>query len=394
MISLAEAQRRVLERVTPLGSEQIGHERALNRRLAAAVIAARTQPPVDVSAMDGYAVRAADLTTQPAELALAGESAAGHAFAETLGAGQCLRISTGAALPAGADQVVIQENTSRANDRVRLTDTPAPGRHIRRAGLDFRAGDTLLAPGIQLTAERLALAVGAGVSSFDVFKQPVVGILSTGDELVEPGQAPAADQIYNSVSHALRGLVENWGGQPRYLGIARDNETDVARKLASAAECDLLVTIGGASVGDHDHLRRVFSERGGQLVFEKVAVKPGKPTWFGDIETGPVLGLPGNPVSALVMARLLLRPALARLGGTEHTTAFRTASLSQSLDANGDRETFVRAHFDPASNQIAPDTNQDSSALSALVRSNALIRREINAPEGQAGDPVEFVALD
>lgn len=394
MISLAEAQRRVLERVTPLGSEQIGHERALNRRLAAPIIAARTQPPVDVSAMDGYAVRAADLTAQPAELALAGESAAGHAFAATLGAGQCLRISTGAALPAGADQVVIQENTTRTNDRVTLTDGPAPGRHIRRAGLDFREGDTLFAAGVQLTAERLALAVGAGVSSFDVFQQPVVGILSTGDELVEPGQTPAADQIYNSVSHALRGLVENWGGQPRYLGIARDNETDVGTKLASAAECDLLVTIGGASVGDHDHLRRVFSERGGQLVFEKVAVKPGKPTWFGEMENAPVLGLPGNPVSALVMARLLLRPALSRLGGTAHTTVFRSASLSQPLDANGDRETFVRAHFDPARNQITPDTNQDSSALSALVRSNALIRREIGAPEGQAGDPVEFVALD
>ncbi|WP_300556479.1 gephyrin-like molybdotransferase Glp [Maricaulis sp.] len=394
MISLTEAQRRVLDHLSPLGAEQIGHEQALNRRLAVPVIAVRTQPPVDVSAMDGYAVRAADLTTQPAELTLAGESAAGHAFAEMLIEGRCLRISTGAAIPAGADQVVIQENTTRANDRVTLTDTPAPGRHIRRAGLDFQAGDTLLNAGIQMTAERLALAVGAAVSGFEVFKQPVVGILSTGDELVEPGQVPAADQIYNSVSHALRGLVETWGGQARYLGIARDNENDVAMKLDSAAECDLLVTIGGASVGDHDHLRRVFGERGGQLVFEKVAVKPGKPTWFGEMESGPVLGLPGNPVSALVMARLLLRPALARLGGTEHTTLFRTASLSQALGANGDRETFVRAHFDPARNQIAPDANQDSSALSALVRSNALIRREIGAPEGKAGDLVEFIALD
>lgn len=394
MIRLEEAQQSILNRLRPLGAERLGHDRALNRRLAAPVIASRTQPPVDVSAMDGYAVRSADLVTPPGELSLNGESAAGHAFPGNVQAGQCVRISTGAAIPGGADQVVIQENTARSGDRVTLHDKPNPGRHIRPAGLDFREGETLLVPGTVITAERLALAVGAGVSRFEVRKQPVIGVLSTGDELVEPGQSPAPDQIFNSVSHALRGLVEKWGGQARYLGIARDNADDVADKLASAADCDLLVTIGGASVGDHDHLRRVFSERGGKLVFEKVAVKPGKPTWFGDMQTFPVLGLPGNPVSALVMARLLLRPAMARLAGAEHVRFFQTARLSQALDANGDRETFVRAQRDQAGTEIAPDPNQDSSALTALVRSNALIRREINAPAAQIGDRVEFITLD
>ncbi|WP_300531118.1 gephyrin-like molybdotransferase Glp [Maricaulis sp.] len=394
MIGLDEAHARLLGRLQPVGEEEVDHEHALMRRLSRSVAAARTQPPVDVSAMDGYAVQSASLGEAPVDLLLAGESAAGHAYPEKIKPGECIRVSTGAAIPAGADQVVIQENTARKGQQVTMQDQANPGRHIRRAGLDFARGDTLLPAGAPLTAEALALAVSAGVSRFQVWKRPLVGILSTGDELVEPGQSPAPDQIYNSISHALAGMVQAWGGQPHYVGIARDNPDDVAAKLDHAQTCDLLVTVGGASVGDHDHLRRVFAERGGQLVFEKIAVKPGKPTWFGMMEPGFVLGLPGNPVSALVMARLLLRPALAKLSGADHVRVYRTAALAQALAGNGDRETFVRARLDTGRMTIAPDTNQDSSALSALVRSNALIRRKIGAPAAQAGERVEFIDLD
>lgn len=394
MISLDTALRTLNDHIQTLGAERVPLSAAAGRILAEPVTALRTQPPFAASAMDGYAVRASDLGGGVTCLTTVGESAAGHASSRPLGAGEAMRISTGAPIPSGADQVVIQENVSLQDDRIQLRDRSSPGNNIRPAGTDFRAGDTLLTPGAQLTPAALSLLASAGLTELCLVRRPHVAILSTGDELVEPGEATRPDQIINSLAPAVAAMVQNWGGVPRYIGIARDTPEEVRNKIADASEADILVTIGGASVGDHDHLRTVFKEMGGQTYFEKIAVKPGKPTWFGSLGGHWVLGLPGNPVSAMVMALLCLKPALARLSGTRHETVFVTAELGGALPANGPRETFVRARFDPATGLTSPLTNQDSSAASALVAANCLIRRPADAKAAPKGASTEIVLLD
>jgi molybdopterin molybdotransferase len=394
MIALDDAIALIRDRIQPLGAETVPLGAAHRRWLAAPVIAARTQPPFDASAMDGYAVRSADLTGWDIRLDLRGESAAGHASHHAVGAGEAFRISTGARLPAGADQVVIQENCRKAEGGITTAEAPHPGAHFRRAGIDFMTGDTLLEPGQSMTPAAMSLAASAGHSALSVSRQPIVGILSSGDELVEAGEDAGPDQIINSLGPGLTALVQAWGGQPSYLGIARDDVVDVREKLRAAEGLDLLVTIGGASVGDHDHLRRVFGELGGELFFEKIAIKPGKPTWFGRLGSTPVLGLPGNPVSALVMARLCLKPAMDRLLGTADPALFLSAQLGIDLPANGPRENMIRAQYDARTGHISPLANQDSSVLSALVASNALIRRPAEAPAASAGESVSFLPLD
>lgn len=394
MIALDDAIALIRDRTQPLGAETVPLGAAHRRWLAAPVIAARTQPPFDASAMDGYAVRSADLTGWDIRLDLRGESAAGHASHHAVGAGEAFRISTGARLPAGADQVVIQENCRKAEGGITTAEAPHPGAHFRRAGIDFMTGDTLLEPGQSMTPAAMSLAASAGHSAISVSRQPIVGILSSGDELVEAGEDAGPDQIINSLGPGLTALVQAWGGQPSYLGIARDDVVDVREKLRAAEGLDLLVTIGGASVGDHDHLRRVFAELGGELFFEKIAIKPGKPTWFGRLGSTPVLGLPGNPVSALVMARLCLKPAMDRLLGTADPALFLSAQLGIDLPANGPRENMIRAQYDARTGHISPLANQDSSVLSALVASNALIRRPAEAPAASAGESVSFLPLD
>ena len=393
MITVDEARERILRSLTATEALPMKFQSALGRVLAADAVAARTQPPFAASAMDGYAVRSADMGDVPVTLDLVGESAAGHGFEGHLEPGTAARISTGAPLPDGADQVVIQEKTERSGDRVTLADTQRPMANVRSAGIDFREGDTLLRAGTRLTPEAIALAAGAGLTSLSVHRQPRVGIVSTGDELVEPGQSAGPHQIINSVSKGIDALVREWGGEPVYLGIARDTPASVRDTLARGGDLDLVVTIGGASVGDHDHLRQVFNDEGGALDFEKIAIKPGKPTWFGQLRGVPHLGLPGNPVSALVIARLLLRPAVTRLNGAAATTLFETATLDADLSANDHRETYLRSSR-TADGRVAPLSNQDSSALSALVRANCLIRRTINAKAARRGDLVEILTLD
>lgn len=394
MITLDEALARIGRETRPLTSETVDIPLARGRILAEAVTAMRTQPPFDASAMDGYAVRSQDLSGDAVTLSLAGESAAGHAGEVSLGAGQCLRISTGAVMPPGADQVVMQENCERDGDAVTTSQTPQAGHHVRKAGIDFSAGDTLLEAGAPLSPAAISLAVSGGIQRFTVRRQPRVGVLSTGDELVEAGQDTAPDQIINSLGPGLSALIGEWGGQPHYLGIARDDPAHVRDRLAAASGLDLLVTIGGASVGDHDHLRRVFTEQGGQLFFEKIAIKPGKPTWFGALNGTLVLGLPGNPVSAMVMAGLCLKPVMDHLLARPHRTGFRKAKLSVDLPANGPRENMMRAAIDGGTGLIAPVNQQDSSALSALVAANALIRRPANAKPAAQGEIVEYWPLD
>ena len=394
MITLDDALALIRDRIQPLGAETVPLDEAHRRWLTAPLIAARTQPPFDASAMDGYAVRSADLTGSDITLDLTGESAAGHASHHHVDAGEACRISTGAPLPDGADQVVIQENCKSANGIITTAEAPSPGANIRHAGIDFSSGDTLLEAGRRLIPAAVSLAASAGHSTLRLSRQPVVGILSTGDELVEIGDETGPGQIINSIAPGLSALVQQCGGQTCYLGIARDTPADVREKLSQTGGLDLLVTVGGASVGDHDHLRRVFGELGGELFFGKIAIKPGKPTWFGQLGTTPVIGLPGNPVSAMVMAQLCLKPAIHRMLGIEIPTVFRAAKLSGVLPANGPRENMIRAQYDIRTGQIRPLANQDSSVLSALVASNALIRRPAHAAAADAGETVEFLPLE
>ena len=394
MISLDEARARIVAALADCGTETVPYSEACGRVLAEPLIAQRTQPPFNASAMDGFAIRSSDLNQSAARFKRAGESAAGQRSMTGVQPGEAMRISTGAPMPGGADQVVMQERATQKGDILTFDETRRPGANIRKAGIDFHVGDTLLPAGSRLSPDAIGLAVGAGLTELLVYRRPRVGILSTGNELVEPGDATGPDQIINSISKALDGWVRRWGGEPVYLGIARDDPADVRSKLSSGDGLDLIVTIGGASVGDHDHLRRVFAEEGGVLDFEKIAVKPGKPTWFGKLGSTHFLGLPGNPVSSLVMARLCLRPALEALSGQSPSLAFETAELGVSLAANGPRENFIRAQREPGTRRVLPVCNQDSSALSALVRATCLIRRPANAPDAQAGATVEILSLD
>jgi molybdopterin molybdotransferase len=394
MIGLDTALTLIREQIQPVGLETVALEDARGRRLRASVHARRTQPPFDASAMDGYAIRSADMTGKSVTLSLAGESAAGHASARRVGPGEAFRISTGAPMPDGADQVVIQENCTRKCGQIETSEPARPGANIRKAGIDFFEGDLLLEQGLRVTATAVSLAAGAGLTEITVSRQPRIGLLSTGDELVAIGEDTGPDQIINSLAPGLGAQILDWGGQPVFLGIARDNPADVRHKLSASEGLDLLVTIGGASVGDHDHLRSVFADMGGRLVFEKIAIKPGKPTWFGMLAATHVLGLPGNPVSAMVMAQLCLKPAMDKLLGIEAPALFHDAPLCVDLPANGPRENMIRARFDRKTGCIAPLANQDSSALSALAASNALIRRPANAGPAHAGESVDYLPLD
>jgi len=398
MISLEEARAIVLGDLTPTGAETIaltkGLGDTLGRTLAASVIAARTQPPTRTSAMDGYAVRAEDLSDAPAQLTLIGESAAGHAFAGTIGPGQAARVSTGATAPDGATQVVMREDCELDGDRLTLDARPKPGAHIRLAGVDFSQGDELLTAGRRLNPFACSLAASSGQTEISVHARPRVGVLSTGDELVEPGAPFGDENIINSNAAGVLGAIAEAGGAPVYLGIVGDTPEDVRNAFANAKNLDLLITIGGASVGDHDHLRAVFADDGGTLMFEKIAIKPGKPTWYGRLNGVPVLGLAGNPVSAMVLVRLLLTPAVRRLcGDTSGGLVMQRAELAAPLTANGPREMFIRAQYADDGRRVQPLSNQDSSALSSMAASDVLIRRAPDAQAAAVGDVVEIVAL-
>jgi len=394
MITVEQAREQIAAALTPLSSETVSAARAFGRTLAADIVADRNQPPSAVSAMDGYAVRSQDLTNDGA-FSLLGESRAGTGLDTPIQPSQAVRVSTGARIPDGADQVVIQENVELEADTLRTSDPANPGRHIRPAGSDYEAGQRLLGAGTILSPAKVSLAAAAGIGDIPVMRRPKVAILATGDELVHAGETPNEDQIFNSGTPGLSALVFSVGGQPLSLGIARDDPEDVREALASAEGADLLVTIGGASVGDHDHLRRVFTEEGGKLVFEKVRVKPGKPAWFGKLDDLPVLGLPGNPVSAMVTARLFLVPALRTLLAQPAALAlgFETAVLSAPLARNGDRETYLRGIRDGATGPVRAMDKQDSSHLAALSEANVLIRRLPDAPAADAGATVEVLPL-
>ncbi|MGI8840948.1 MAG: molybdopterin molybdotransferase MoeA [Caulobacteraceae bacterium] len=392
LLAVDEARARMLAATAPLGAEDVALGEALGRVLAADIVATRDQPPFAASAMDGWAVRAAD---GPGRLRIVGESAAGHGFAGAVGAGEAVRIFTGAAVPAGADAVVIQEDAERDGEDVMIPAVTHP-RHVRPAGQDFRAGDRLLRAGTRLDPWRLSLAAAAGSAQIRVSRRPMAAILSTGEEIVEPGSAPGPFQIFNSGTTALAALVRTWGGEARVLEAVGDDAAATAAAVA-AARCDVMVTIGGASVGDHDLVKPALAALGLRLVVESVAARPGKPTWFGVLGDGrPVLGLAGNPASALVGAELFLAPLLAAMQGADPAVRLIAARAETAVAANGPREHWMRAtlaHAADGALVAAPFADQDSSLVGVFARADALVRRGAGAAAVAAGGILEVLPL-
>jgi molybdopterin molybdotransferase len=393
MISFDEAIERVRSVAKPLGIETVRLPDAAHRVLAAPVIAQVDSPRADVSTMDGYAARDADLRTFPASLRVIGESFAGASWNGTMSEGTCVRIFTGAPFPTGADRVIIQENVRRKADIAIIHADPGPARHIRKRGSDFATGDELVTAGGELSARAIVAAAAADVAEVDVHRQPRLHILSTGDELAEPGTArDIADTIPESVSLGVAALAEQWGAV--CTGRTRLRDDLPAMRSAAAAvihEADVVVVTGGASVGEKDFAKAMFEPLGLDIVFSSVAIKPGKPVWLGRAGGGLVIGLPGNPTSAMVTARLLLAPLLAGICGRPPEVAlrWREAGLASALSECGARETFHRARWTDGSVEVLP--NQDSGAQRTLADAELLVRQRANSPALGRGAPVEIL---
>jgi molybdopterin molybdotransferase len=393
VIPVEEACKRLLAPLTPLAAEQVSLADALGRVLAEDVAARRTQPPFPASAMDGYAVRSADVARVPARLTVVGSVPAGQAYAGTVGRGEAVRIFTGAPVPNGADSIVIQEDTERAGDIVTVREAAPEGQFVRPAGLDFREGDVGLRAGRRLTARDVGLAAAMNRPWLLVRRQPRVAILPTGDEVVLPGDPVGPNQIVSSNGLALAAFVTQCGGIPLQLPIAPDDNSALQRIALGAAGADFLVTTGGASVGDHDLVREALQAGGLVLDFWKIAMRPGKPLMVGRFRDTPMLGLPGNPVSTLVCGLLFLKPAIERLLGLEAAEA----PLTLGLPANDQRQDYLRATLTRAADgtfETRPFNRQDSSMMSALAHSDCLIVRQPHAPAAAAGASVEVILLD
>lgn len=399
LLPFDEALARVLDGAEPGPVEEVALADALERVLAEDLRASLTQPPFPSSAMDGFAVRSGDGLTPGRTLHLIGESAAGHGFAGPVGPGQTVRIFTGAPVPDGADMILIQEHARIQGDEVHVTEAQDPGsRFIRPAGVDFRQGDVLVQAGTMLTPRHLLVVATNNCATLAVRRRPKVAILATGDELVELGGVLGPGQIVSSVPAALAALVSRFGGTPVPLGIARDTKGDLSAKVDAAAGADVLVTIGGASVGDHDLVGSVLADHGIELAFWKVAMRPGKPLMSGRLGSMRVLGVPGNPVSALICSRVFLAPLLARLTG-RRDPSFGSLSLplTCALEANAGRKHFMRARYDKTADGaqgVTATASQDSSLTATLARAECLIVREPHAPAAAAGTAVEVLPLD
>jgi molybdopterin molybdotransferase len=361
------------------------------------LVASLTQPPFDASAMDGYAVRGADIARLPATLRVIGESAAGRGFDGKIGTGEAVRIFTGAPIPGGADAIVIQENTARDGDRVTVREGTTDTGHIRPRGGDFRAGEVLLAAGRKLSARDITLAAAMGYAALPVRRPPVVAIVATGDELVLPGVTPGPDQIVCSNTFGIAGMVRAAGGTPRLLGIARDTAESLGELISHAAGADILITVGGASVGDHDLVGPVLASRGLALDFWRIAMRPGKPLMYGRLDRQHVVGLPGNPVSSLVCTRLFVIPLVRALLGLEPEPARPIeARVAVPLAANGPRAHYMRGTARHAADGlvVTPIANQDSSLMRPLADADCLLVRPIAAPALAAGSRVPILMLD
>lgn len=396
MISVAEARSRVLAAFSPLPAELVGLAEALGRVTAEDVTARLTQPPVSLSAMDGYAVRSTDLGQVPVQLRRIGEAPAGRSFKGHVGPGEAVRIFTGAPMPEGADTVVIQEDTESDGATVTVLRPVGRHRHVRLTGIDFRQGEVGIPAGRTLTARDVGLAAAMNWPWLRVRRRPRVAILATGDEIVLPGEPLGPDQIVSSNAFALAALVTACGGIPINLGVALDTPESLARLAEGAERADILVTSGGASAGDYDLVRSVLGDRGMDLDFYKIAMRPGKPLMFGRLGDVPMIGLPGNPVSSQVCAVLFLRPAIRRLLGLPTEESRRSAVLGRAVKQNDQREDYIRASLNigPAGELVAnPFESQDSSLLTVLARADCLVIRPPFAPAASPGDTVDFLPL-
>jgi molybdopterin molybdotransferase len=394
LLSVSEALARVLDGLTPLDAEHVPLDDAQGRVLAEDLRALLTQPPFDASAMDGYAVRGEDVATLPASLRLIGEAAAGAGFGGKVGRGEAVRIFTGAPVPEGADTIVIQEDVDA--DGATITVKAAEHyRHIRPRGQDFKEGEVLLRAGTELKPRQLMLGAAMNHASLPVRRKPKVAILATGDEVMPPGTELAADQIVSSVPAGLAALVRAAGGEALSLGIAKDDPDSLATLARAGSAADILVTIGGASVGERDLVASALKPEGLVLDFWKVAMRPGKPLLYGRMGSTRFLGLPGNPVSAFVCAHVFLKPMLRRLLGASDEATELMAVLGADLEANGPRQHYIRATstFGDGGRIVTALPAQDSSLVAALVLADCLIVRAPDAPAGDAGDPVKIIPL-
>jgi molybdopterin molybdotransferase len=398
MITVEEARARILAGLSPTPAETVPLADGFSRVLARPVAARLTQPPADVSAMDGYAVRAAD-AAEGAALRVIGAAPAGHPFVGAVGPGEAVRIFTGGVVPPGADAILLQEDAEATEGRVAVRETVRPGRWIRAAGLDFRLGEELLAAGRRLTARDIGLAAAANHPWLTVYRRPRIGILATGDEIALPGEPIPVGGIVSSNAHALAALIRQHGGEPLVLPIVPDDREAIATTARAAAGCELLVTTGGASVGEHDLVQSALGPDGFALDFWKIAMRPGKPLIWGRLGATPLLGLPGNPVSALVCGVMFLLPALARLQGLDPAGVPRRfgAVSGAPLAANDARADHLRATLSRSADGAwvaTPFARQDSSMLKTLARAEALLLRPPCAPALPEGAPVEIVPLD
>lgn len=390
MIPVEEALEKVLALVSPLPAEDVPLRAAAGRVLAHDLAAKRTQPPFAASSMDGYALRG-DEVEPDALFKVIGEAAAGHAYDGEVRPGQAVRIFTGAPVPEGADFVVIQEDVTRRGDLITLGHKIGAKTNIRPAGGDFKAGDVLSGPRVLRPAD-IALLASMNHGTVPVTRKPVVAILATGDELVQPGEDPGPDQIVASNSYGLAALLEAAGTEVRMLPIARDTTASLTEAFRQARGADLILTIGGASVGDHDLVAGVAGEIGMEQAFYKVAMRPGKPLMAGRIGDAAMIGLPGNPVSAMVCGVVFVRPVVRRmLGLTDLHDETRHAPLGCNIAANGPRTHYMRAHLKDG--QIIPADSQDSSLLGVLSEANALLIRPVDDPARPAGDTVMYIAI-
>jgi molybdopterin molybdotransferase len=396
MDTVESARAHMQSAVQALGSESVLLRAAADRTLAETLAATRDQPPFRSSAMDGYAVRSADL--DGGRLTIVGQSAAGSAHEGTVNSGQAVRIFTGAPVPPGADSVIPQEFTRRDGDQLDIDGSAKPARNIRRAAIDFGAGDQLIEAGTRLNARHIALLAAAGIASVKVRRVPRIALLATGTEIAAPGTPAGPYQIYDSVTFGLAAMIEAWGGQPVHAAPSPDNDEAVSAAIGAAlAFADLGVIVGGASVGDFDIVKRALGQRGLKISVPKVAVRPGKPTWFGTLDGKPILGLPGNPAAAFVCAYLFLRPLLDAFLARGAASRLTPAVLDGNLGAGGDKESYWRARVriaEDARLMVRPFDHQDTSLVSVFAASNALIRTPAGAGPAASGAIVEVMLLD
>jgi molybdopterin molybdotransferase len=399
LIQVADALAAILAGAGPLAEEMVALDQAFHRVLARDVAARRTQPPQAMSAMDGYAVRAADAAQARARLKVIGEVAAGRPFERAVGPGEAVRIFTGGVIPDGADAVVIQEDTVADGNGITLTEAAIRGRHIRPAGVDFNQGDVLLSAGSRLTDRDLSLAASMNHPELAVCRRPKVALLATGDELVMPGNDPGPGQIVYSNGYALRALARAEGAETVDLGIAADTIASTTSGIRRARDCgaDILVTTGGASVGDHDLVKQSLEAEGVAMTFWQIAMRPGKPMMHGRLGAMRVMGVPGNPVSSYVCTLLFVVPLIRALSGRKAVHNVRdTAVLGRGVAANDRREDYLRARLETRADGTlvaTPVNHQDSSLLANLSASQALVVRAPFAPAAQAGAPCDILRL-